>query len=449
VREPLYHRLVDLKGYFFVYMDFWRCKALTHVQQNNSRAWIVAVSGTIINLCLGVLYAWSVFSKALQDHLGFSATQTSLPYSIAVIMFALFMVPAGIMLDRLGPRILLLLSGLLIGIGMVIAGFLLNVVGLVIGFGLIAGAAMGFGYAAPTPTATKWFKPHMRGTITGIVVAGYGLAPVYVSPLSEWLINSFGVANAFYYLGAFFTILIILSSLVMKSPPEGWEPVGGEPPAEEKEEPKEDKTEVKVDYTPREMMKTGQFWSLWIMYAFSASAGLIIIGHVATIASVQGGLETGFIFAALLAVGNAAGRVITGIVSDKIGRTATLISVFVLQAINMFAFASYSSATMLTVGSIVTGATYGALLALFPATTWDWYGLKNAGTNYGLIFTAWGVGGLVGPIIAGRIIDTTGSYNGAYIMSAVLLLIAAAMGLFTKRPKPKEAVPSQDEAKSV
>src|SRR5699024_10832257 len=130
------------------------------------------------------------------------------------------------------------------------------------------------------------------------------------------------------------------------------------------------------------------------MYAFSASAGLIIIGHVATIASIQGGLETGFIFAAFLAIGNAGGRVITGIVSDKIGRTATLIIVFLLQAINMFAFAAYTTNLTLTIGAVVTGATYGALLALFPATTWDWFGLKNAGTNYGLIFTTCGVGGL-------------------------------------------------------
>lgn len=414
---------------------------MTHLQQNDSRAWVVAVSGTIINLCLGVLYAWSVFSKALQDQLGFTATETSIPYSIAVIVFALFMVPAGIMLDRLGPRVLLLISGLLIGIGMVISGIFLHVAGLVIGFGLIAGAAMGFGYAAPTPTATKWFKPHMRGTITGIVVAGYGLAPVYVSPLSEWLINTFGVANAFYYLGAFFTILIILSSLVMKSPPKGWKPVGrkeietDEAQAEEKKKPQAEA----VNYSPGEMVKTGQFWSLWFMYAFSASAGLIIIGHVATIVSVQGGLETGFIFVALLAIGNAAGRVITGAVSDKIGRSATLIIVFVLQAANMFAFATYTSGMMLTIGAIVTGATYGALLALFPATTWDWYGLKHAGTNYGLIFTAWGVGGLVGPIIAGQIIDTTGSYNGAYLMSAILLLIAAILCFFTKRPNKKAA----------
>ncbi|MDY0409131.1 MFS transporter [Paracerasibacillus soli] len=193
---------------------------MTELQhQNNSQAYMVAVSGTVINLCLGVLYAWSVFSKELQDQLGMTATETSLPYSVAIALFAFFMVPAGIMLDRLGPRLLLLLSGFLIGIGFVIAGLTLNVVGLVIGFGIVAGAAMGFGYAAPTPVAAKWFKPHLRGTITGIVVSGYGLAAVYVSPLADYLIQGFGVANAFYYLGAFFTILIVIASMFMKSPP--------------------------------------------------------------------------------------------------------------------------------------------------------------------------------------------------------------------------------------
>lgn len=426
---------------------------MTYLQQNNSRAWIVAISGTIINLCLGVLYAWSVFSKALQDD-GFSVTATSVPYSIAIIVFALFMVPAGIMLDKLGPRLLLLLSGILIGIGMIIAGLFLNVVSLIVGFGIIAGAAMGFGYAAPTPTATRWFKPHMRGTITGIVVAGYGLAPVYVSPLSNWLINTFGISNAFIYLGVFFTILIVLSSLVMKSPPKDWQPVGKKSP-QKTEEIIESKPEAKnKDYSPGEMMRTKQFWSLWVMYAFSASAGLIIIGHVATIAYVQGGLQTGFFFAALLAVGNAAGRLISGVVSDVLGRTSTMILVFVLQAINMFAYSFYTSGLMLTLGAIITGATYGALLALFPATTWDWFGLKHAGTNYGLVFTAWGTGGLVGPIIAGRIIDTTGAYNLAYIVSAILLIIAAAMALFTKDPgqlqkKEIKRKDKQDEGSAV
>lgn len=412
---------------------------MTELQQKNSQAWTVAISGTIINLCLGVLYAWSVFSAALQED-GFTATATSVPYSIAIVVFAFSMVPAGIMLDKLGPRLLLFLSGILMGLGMIVAGIFLSIPGLIVGFGLIAGAAMGLGYSAPTPTATRWFKPHLRGTITGFVVAGYGLAPVYVSPLSDWLINHFGVSNAFIYLGVFFTVIIVISSLFMKVPPENWKPVGKDPAATKKN-PGEEKTAatttLQKEYTPGEMMKTGQFWSLWFMYMFSASAGLIIIGHVATIASVQGGLQTGFLFVALLAIGNALGRLISGMLSDKLGRTATMILVFVLQAINMFAFVYYTTGVTLTIGAIVTGATYGALLALFPATTWDWFGLKNAGTNYGLIFTSWGLGGLFGPILAGRIIDVTGEYNLVYIFSAILLIIAAIMALFTKEPKVK------------
>lgn len=406
------------------------------IKQNKSRAKRVVIAGTAINLCLGVLYAWSVFAKELQDSLGFTAIETALPYSVAIILFAFFMVPAGVMLDRYGPRLLLILSGVLIGVGFAIAGMTLTVTGFVIGFGVIVGAAMGFGYAAPTPIATMWYKPHLRGTITGIVVSGVGLAAVYVSPLSNYLLKNYGVANAFYYLGIFFAVLIIGLSFVIKSPPEDWVPVGGEPPKPKYEKQTKSRS-IQNEFTPRAMMKTRQFWSLWLMFAFSASAGLIIIGNVAVIAKDQGGLETGFLFVALLAIGNASGRVVTGIVSDKMGRTNTLILVFILQTINMFAFITYTSGFMLTVGAVITGATFGALLALFPATTWDWFGLKYAGTNFGLVFTAWGIGGFIGSIMAGRIIDATGGYEAVYITSAVFLLVAAVMAFFTKQPKPE------------
>src|SRR5690606_14785096 len=397
------------------------------------------MAGTAVNLCLGVLYAWSVFAQGLQNDLGYTATQTSLPYSVAVILFALFMVPAGILLDRAGPRLVIFVSGILIGVGFIIAGMSLSVPALVIGFGVLGGAAMGFGYAAPTPSAVKFFKPHMKGLITGLVVSGYGLAAVYVSPLANYLIRNFGVANAFYYLGAFFTITLVVLSFIVKEPPAGWEPVGGEPPAPTATAGKPAPAPAaKRDFTPGEMWGTWQFWSLWLMYAFSASAGLMMIGHVARIAQIQGGLETGFLFAALLAIGNAGGRIITGVLSDKIGRTATMILVFVIQAINMFAYASYRSAATLTLGAIITGAAYGALLALFPATTWDWFGLKSAGVNYGLVFTAWGVGGFFGPLMAGRIIDATGGYERAYIVSAILLLVATGLALITKAPRAVE-----------
>lgn len=401
-------------------------------QQSSGRAWSVVFAGTGINLCLGVLYAWSVFSKALQDQAGFTATQATWPYSAAVFLFAVFMVPAGRMLDRMGPRIVAIIAAILIGIGFVISAMTLSFWGLVIGFGLFAGAAMGFGYAAPTPTAVKWFQPHKKGMITGLVVSGYGLAALYVAPLGSYLMKAYGLATTFLTLGAFFTVTIIILGLVLSPPPPGWVPIGGPAPAAVA------KRGVARDYSPGEMMKTWQFWSLLIMYALSTSAGLMLIGHVAKIAQIQGGLETGFAFAALLAIGNAGGRIITGAVSDKLGRTNTMILVFVLQALNMFAYASYTSALMLTVGAIVTGAAYGSCLALFPAATWDFFGLKFAGVNYGLVFLGWGIAGLIGARIAAYVLDTTGGYSAAYVISGILLLVAAGMAMVTKAPRAVE-----------
>lgn len=403
-------------------------------QPSSGRAWAVTFAGTGINLCLGVLYAWSVFAKALQEQKGFTKTMTSIPYSLAAAMFAIFMVPAGRMVDRLGPRWVATIGGVLIGIGMIIAGATLSYPGLIVGFGLLCGTAMGFGYSAPTPSAVKWFQPHKKGLISGLVVSGYGLAAVYVAPLAKYLITSFGIGPAFVYLGLFFLITVVVLAQVLAFPPKGWEPLGGPPPAAAAKKG----TVAKRDFGPGEMLGTAQFWALWIMYAFSASAGLMIIGHLATIAKVQGKLELGYLFTALLAIGNAGGRVVTGVVSDALGRTTTMILVFVIQALNMFAFASYKTAALLVIGSILTGAVYGALLALFPAATWDFFGLKNAGVNYGLVFTAWGAGALIGPIIAGRAIDLTKSYNLAYTISAILLLIAAVLAMVTKPPKVAE-----------
>lgn len=410
-------------------------------QPSSARAWTVVFSGTGINLCLGMLYAWSVFAKALQEQAGMTATQTTNPYSLAILMFALLMVPAGRMVDRLGPRIVTTISGILIGAGFIISAMTLSYVGLIVGFGLFAGASMGFGYSAPTPTAVKWFQPHKKGLISGLVVSGYGLAALYVAPLARYLITAYGVKTAFIVLGLFFTATIILLGLALAPPPAGWVPLGGPPPAATV---KRGVTAYK-DFSPGEMAGTWQFWSLFFMYAFSASAGLMIIGQVAKIAKVQGGLETGFIFAALLAVANAGGRVVTGIVSDRLGRTNTMILVFVIQALNMFAYKTYTSAAMLTFGAILTGAVYGALLTLFPAATWDFFGLKYAGNNYGLVFLGWGVAGMIGSKIAAWAIDRTGDYSLAYTISGILLLVAAGMAIVTKAPKPVEtAAPAGD-----
>jgi MFS family permease len=185
------------------------------------------------------------------------------------------------------------------------------------------------------------------------------------------------------------------------------------------------------------MLKTPQFYLLWMMFLFGASAGLMIIGHLATISKVQGGITWGYILVAVLAVANAGGRIFFGWLSDKIGRTNTMVLVFVIQAANMFMFVNYTSTVTLLIGSLLTGAAYGACLSLFPSATFDYYGIKNGGFNYSLIFTAWGIAATIGPIIAGRAMDLTGGYGAGYMISGVLLLVAAAISFITKAPVAK------------
>jgi MFS family permease len=392
-----------------------------------------------INLALGVLYTWSVFAKALIDQAGWTKTQSQFPYTLACLMFAVFMIIAGRWLDKAGPRVIASIGGLLAGAGMIIAGVTQSVTGATIGFGLVVGAAMGFGYSAPTPAAVKWFQPHKKGQIAGLVVAGFGLASVYIAPLTNFLLKNFGVSKTFIYEGILFFGIIIILAQVLAFPPRGYVPYGGPAPQTKAGSA----TSSKLDFTPGEMLRTPQFYLLWIMFCFAASAGLLVIGHLAKISQIQGGISWGFVLVAVLAVANASGRIFAGWLSDKLGRTNTMLIVFAIQAVNMFLFATYKSAALLLLGSVLTGLAYGALLSLFPSATFDYFGLKNAGMNYGLVFSAWGAAALIGPIIAGRVADLTGGYGSSYLISGVLLLIAAALSFITKAPtaKPKATAP--------
>lgn len=186
------------------------------------------------------------------------------------------------------------------------------------------------------------------------------------------------------------------------------------------------------------MMGTMQFWLIWFMYCFGAIAGLMVIGHIAIIADIQAQIKWGFALVAILAVFNSGGRIIGGFLSDRIGRNKTLILMFALQAANMLMFSNYTSMASLTVGVCIAGIAYGSLLGIFPALTYDYFGLKNSGINYGLVFTAFGAAGLIGPLTAGKIVDVTGSYNNAYLAAAVILVIAAIMVKFLRQPKMKQ-----------
>src|SRR5512137_2632225 len=209
--------------------DQLRSSTLPSSSQN--RGWIVTFSGTGINLALGVLYAWSVISKQITKEWGWNETQAALPYSVAIAAFAFMMVPAGRLQDKFGPRLVATLGGIFCGAGFIIASLSQSLIGVVIGFGVLAGTGIGFGYASATPPAVKWFPPARTGLIAGLVVAGFGLASVYIAPLANHLLGSFGIQSSFMILGIAFLIAVVILSQLLKNPPAGYKPAGNPAPA--------------------------------------------------------------------------------------------------------------------------------------------------------------------------------------------------------------------------
>jgi OFA family oxalate/formate antiporter-like MFS transporter len=406
-----------------------------NVQPPANHGWRVTFAGLGINLALAIMYSWSVISKGVPDSWGWSQADKSLPYAISCLVICLAMVPAGRMQDKLGPRLAATIGGILVGLGMILASFTTTPLGYVLGFGVLTGAGIAFAYAAATPPAIKWFPAAKTGMIIGIVVSGFGLAPVYAAPLTTWLIARFGLPNAVMVLGVAFLLVVSVLAQILKSPPPGYIPPGT---------PLQTAGSVpeKKDHTPGQMLRTWQFYVLWFMYACGAGAGLMIISKLAKIASAQAGIELGFVLVAVMAVGNGAGRIATGIASDKIGRKATLLICFVLQTILILLLSQttegslLANAVVLAVVSALIGANYGANLALFPSLTKDYYGLKNFGVNYGLLYTSWGVGGFMLALLAGKVYDATGNFSFAYYCSAALLALAAVATFLLKPPSP-------------
>lgn len=387
--------------------------------KNKNKGWLVVLAGTGINLAFGVLYAWSIFGGALSEEFGWSKAEASLPYTVAIIAFAFIMVPAGRLQDKIGPKWVATLGGILIGLGCILASFLPSVPGLVFAFGILAGSGIGLGYASTTPAAVKWFAPEKKGLITGIVVGGFGLASIYIAPLTKYLLHEYGVFTSFRILGfLFLAITLPLSQLI----------VNPEKPVVSTNV----KKKVVTDLTWKQMLKTKEFYQLWFMFFAGATGGLMIIGHLKTIAKLQLGTDAGFMLVALAAIANAIGRPAAGVISDKLGRGKTMMFLYLLQAAVLFVFSSFSSFSTVLLGAMVMYFSYGSMLSVYPSACSDNYGTKNLGMNYGILFSAWGAGGTVGPMIGGFIADSTGSYSLAFTIAAGMVLLAAAMGFFYK-----------------
>ncbi len=391
-----------------------------------NRGWIVVAAGLCINLMFGVLYTWSIFSATLSATYQWTGFQASLPYTVAIAMFALVMLVGGKLQDMFGPRLVATMGGVLTGAGLVLSSVFPTLSGVILCFGVLTGAGIGMGYSATTPAAIKWFRPAQKGLITGIVVTGFGLASLYIAPLTKALIAAYGVFSTFKILGFSFGLLIVLFAQFLSVPKAAQVPAAAAASAR--------------DYTWREMMKTPQFYLLWLMFLAGSMTGLMLIGHLAKIATLQTGANMGVALVAMIAIANALGRPVAGFVSDRIGRGRTMAMLYLLQGATLLMFSSFDSFATILAGSMIITFSYGAMLAVYPSAVGDFYGTRNIGFNYAILFTAWGVAGVSGPLAAGWILDATGGYGAAFLITAVLCFFAAGLGLVVKPPKVESVI---------
>jgi OFA family oxalate/formate antiporter-like MFS transporter len=426
----------------------------TQAEKEPARAWVVVFAGMAVNLCLGMLYAWSVWKKALVNKskadageimTGINAgwayltdTQGTVAYFLCGLIFAIFMIPGGKLQDRYGPKIGATLGGLSLAAGCIVAGLMKSYFGLILGFGLLGGIGMGLGYAAPTPAALKWFGAHRRGLIAGLVVGGYGGAAIYIAPLGQYFIERYGISGSFIALGIIFAVVVLIASQLLSLPPAGYVPVG--PPAVKVQGQKAAATQA-ADYTPTEMLGRWQYYALVLLFIGSAQSGLLVIANAAPIlAKTAGKLEffakNAWIIAAYGGLVNALGRVFSGQYSDKMGRPNAYTLNCVVSALFLLATPFIINAESIILLFLATGIAYwqyGGGLSIMPAFTADFFGSKSLGVNYGLVFLGWGLGFLM-PLIGGYIKDATGSYSLSFYISAVILVVAVILCRMLKKP---------------
>ncbi len=421
--------------------------------------WFVVLGAILIQLCLGAIYAWSVFTRALTtDPYNFTATQTQWIFGVGLASFAIVMIIAGRMQAKFPPRNVAIAGGLVLGLGYAAASFMgTSFIGHLVCIGLIGGSGIGLGYVVPIAVGVKWF-PDKKGMLTGLAVAGFGFgALLWIQLAGPWgqLIANLGVANVFLVYGIAFALIVILGSTWMVNPPAGWKPEGWEPPAPS---PGSVASGI-VDLGSSEMLRTPQFYMLWSMFAAGAMAGLMVIGCIrlfgidalrsAGVDEVTAAARASTAMGVFFALANGLGRIGWGMISDKLGRKASLFTMFLLQGVVMLLFYQMGfHPWTLYLGAAVIGFNFGGNFALFPAATADCFGNKNVGTNYGWVFTSYGVGGIVGPVLGGLFGDIAqeaaaqaggqidpSPWATPFIIAGVACLAAAGLALALRAPK--------------
>ena len=435
-------------------------------QEKVLNRWIVVIGAILIQLCLGAIYAWSAFTKKLTlpidegGEYGFSAGQAGWIFSAGLVVFALVMLYAGRWQAKIGPRKVAALGGLVLGIGYILGGFLgKTFAAQFMCIGILGGAGIGLSYVVPIAVGVKWF-PDKKGLITGLAVAGFGFgATIWVKLAGSWfggLLNTTnlfglpGVQSVFVIYGIIFLVAVILGSIVMVNPPEGWKPAGWNP-AVAANNNSNNNPSGHVELTASEMVKTPQYWGLLFMFIGSAIAGLMVIyciklfgiDRLQSTNAVSDAATAGAIAGTAMAwyaIFNGLGRIIWGKASDMLGRKTALFMMCLIQGIIMlFFFKIGGTKAGLIIGACVIGFNFGGNFALFPAATADFFGNKSVGSNYPWIFLAYGVAGIVGPQIAAYFKDhakgDVNAWTTPFMIAGIACIVAAVLALLLKAPK--------------
>jgi len=416
-------------------------------EKQRMNRWMVVAGALMIQLALGSLYAFSIFTGPLSDSLGYPATSFQILgiFAAAIAVFAVTVIFAGKVQDKRGPRMIATIGGLILGAGYILSSLSTeNVVLMYLTYGGIGGIGLGFGYVCPLAAGVKWF-PDRKGLVSGIAVAGFGAGAFIFTQIGNSLISDTSLENAFIYLGLIYMGMVLLGAQLLTNPPAGWMPKGYTPPSN-------NRNNHKVDFTQREMIRTRSFLMLWIMFALSGTAGLMMISNVKNLATYLDPSKTTMVvaefqtIAGILALFNAGGRIGWGRLSDRLGRTATMKLMFIIQAAVMFCAAAFFALKPdgevvhfvgLTIFASLVGFTFGGNFALFPSITSEYFGTANFGNNYGYVFTSYGLAGVLGALIPGILAGSQTGFVYVFVVVGVASLLAFGVALFTRAPAVK------------
>jgi OFA family oxalate/formate antiporter-like MFS transporter len=388
-----------------------------------------------MQIALGAVYAWSVFRIPLTQSYGWTVSQVTQVFELAIFVLGFAAFAGGLWMKRSGPRGIAVIAGICYGLGWVMAGQARsNLLLLTLGYGVLGGLGLGLGYIIPLATLIKWF-PDKRGMITGLTVAGFGAGALITAPVAQRLIASFGVSETFTFLGIAYFIMVSGSALFMKNPPDGYRPAGWNPPVKLQQQSSAN------DYTLSQALKTWQWYGLWSILFLNTVAGISIISQAAPLAQetthVSVAVAAGLV--GIISIANGGGRFLWAWCSDFIGRRRVFQVMMLTQVVVFFLLSRVHSFGGLAVLAFVVLLCYGGGFGTMPAFAADFFGPRNVGSIYGLMLTAWGFAGVCGPTLIAHVRQTTGGYTLALEMIAGIMLVSAVLPFVIRPPKMQKA----------